>query len=55
MKKYEIYYIIPLRKKRPYSELLSPNTGKYGPEKLRIWILFMQCTSTQLSKFRTKN
>ena len=29
MKKYEICYIIPLRKKCPYSELFSPNTGKY--------------------------
>ena len=23
--------------------VFSPNTGKYGPEKLRIWTLFTQC------------
>ena len=24
----------------PYFSVLSPNTGKYGPEKFRIWTLF---------------
>ena len=27
----------------PYSPVSSPNTGKYGPEKLRIWTLSTQC------------
>ena len=26
-------------------KLISPNTGKYGPEKLLIWALFKQCVS----------
>ena len=29
-----------LRAKGPYSDLFSPNAGKYGPEKLRIRALF---------------
>ena len=33
---------IPLSEKCPYSELLSPNAGKYGPEWLRIRTLFAQ-------------
>ena len=28
-----------------------PNTGKYGPEKLRIWMLFRQCRYYQISRF----
>ena len=40
---------IKLRRKVPYSEffwsVLSPNTGKYGPEKLRILTPFTQCYS----------
>ena len=27
----------------PYFPVFSPNTGKYGPEKLRIWTLSTQC------------
>ena len=47
---------ITLREKCPNTEFLlvlflnteflyvfSPNAGKYGPEKLRIWTLFTQC------------
>ena len=26
----------------PYFPVFSPNAGKYGPEKLRIWTLFTQ-------------
>ena len=41
---------LALREKCPYSEffwsVFSPNAGKYGPEKLRIWALFMQCSLT---------
>ena len=40
-----------LREKCSYSEffrsVFSPNAGKYGPEKLRIRTLFMQCRSFQ--------
>ena len=36
-----------LHEKCPYSEffwsVLSPNAGKYGPEKLRVRTLFTQC------------
>ena len=27
----------------PYFPVLSPNIGKYKPEKLRIWTIFKQC------------
>ena len=27
----------------PYFPVFSPNTRKYGPEKIRIWTHFMQC------------
>ena len=40
-----------LRERCPYSEffwsVVSPNAGKYGPEKLRIWTLFTQCSELQ--------
>ena len=35
------------RIRREYGETRSPNVGKYGPEKLRIQILFMQCKCIQ--------
>ena len=49
---YQIIYrkitTLPLRKKCPCSELFcsafSPNAGKYGPEQLRIRILFTHFT-----------
>ena len=39
----------------PYLSVFSPNAGKYGPEKIRIWTLFTQwmfaeesiCTKSQ--------
>ena len=39
----------------PYFPVFSPNAGKYGPEKIRIWTLFTQwmfaeesiCTKSQ--------
>ena len=34
-----------LRKDTPYLFVFSPNEGKYGPEKLRIPALLMQCNS----------
>ena len=30
-----------------FRSVFSPNAGKYGPEKLRIRTLFMQCRSFQ--------
>ena len=32
-----------IRRDTEYLSLFSPNVGKYGPEKLRIWTLFTQC------------
>ena len=32
----------------PYFPIFSPNTGKYGPEKPRIWTLFAQCRSKKV-------
>ena len=44
-----------LRKNCPYSEIsdlcfsvLSPNLGKCGTEKFRIWKLFTQCQSVTI-------
>ena len=31
-----------IRTDTPYLSVFSPNAGKYGPEKLRIWTLFTQ-------------
>ena len=31
-----------IRKDTPYLSVFSPNAGKYGPEKLQIWIFFTQ-------------
>ena len=33
-----------IQKDTEYLSVFSPNTIKYGPEKLRIWILFPQCS-----------
>ena len=41
--------ILPVRKK--YLSVVSLNAGKYGPEKLRIPTLSMQCTLLQLKIF----
>ena len=30
-----------------YLSVVSPNTGKYGPQKLWIWTLFTQCTASK--------
>ena len=42
-------FLLPLYKECPYSEffwsVFNPNTEKYGPQKLRIQTLFMQCAS----------
>ena len=32
-----------IRRDTEYITVFSPNAGKYGPEKFRIWTLFMQC------------
>ena len=36
-----------IRRDTPYLSIFSPNTGKYGPEKLRIRTLFTQCIGTR--------
>ena len=36
-----------IRRDTPYLSISSPNGGKYGPEKLRIWTLFTQCLLVQ--------
>ena len=32
----------------PYLSIFNPNAGKYGPEKLRIRMLFTQCKFCEL-------
>ena len=43
----------------PYFLVFELNTGKYGPEKLRIWTLFTQCQLWQtwgvITFFKPKN
>ena len=39
---------ITLREKCPNAEHSSSNTGKYEPEKPRIWTIFTQCKIFQL-------
>ena len=34
-----------IRRDTPYLSVFRPNSGKYGPEQLRIWTLFTQCKS----------
>ena len=36
----EFFWSVFLRIWTEYLSILSPNAGKYGPEKLRIWTLF---------------
>ena len=38
-----------------YLSVFSPNAGKYGPEKLRIRILFTQCVDTKNTKKHLKS
>ena len=35
-----------IRRDTPYLSVFSPNTGKYGPEKSRIWTFFTHCMCT---------
>ena len=39
----EIHKNLPIPFVRLCNPVFSQNTGKYGPEKLRIWTLFAQC------------
>ena len=34
-----------IRRDMEYLSVFSPNAGKYGPEKLRIWTVFTQCAA----------
>ena len=43
MSKYKIF-------SGPYYLAIGLNTGKYGPEKLRIWTFFTQCLISQLNE-----
>ena len=38
-----------------YFPVFSRNTGKYGPEILRIWTLFTQCMRLKVKVFDVKN
>ena len=35
-----------------YLSIFSPNTGKYGPEKLRTWTIFNQCIAVYLATWK---
>ena len=39
----------------PYLSVFSLNTGKYGPEKLRMWTLFAECKMGLLRQFGIEN
>ena len=37
------FFLVCILPHSDYLFVFSPNVGKYGPEKLRIWTLFTQC------------